>query len=294
MSVYQNSNISCSFENEGSNNGFESAKDMMAFKQEQYLHDAYLRSMPVELSSNEVNYIGVSIESKPNLNGGMAKHIEIPTICETCQLNISSSKTVQEGNKINFSKSDHLSKNPSSTQSQNSIEEKKTLITPNIINSSLEDAIKVEELKSTDKKNKRREIFKVEKLEISGSNLDKSDYRKTLKEVINLLQAWYCLRGKFKRTGYKKIPKKLTAVDAAKKMVKSKKTLDYYQLVIRKCLALGTRIKIVDFLNSNFGTFSQKVLNLYRELNKEDEKKIRIVNKSKELKLRLEHFIWDN
>jgi len=141
---------------------------------------------------------------------------------------------------------------------------------------------------------KKGNIFRIVK-EDNGLNSFKmnKEYKKNFKTVISLLKQWYQIRGKQSKVNSLNDKVYPNAKQSALKMGISKKTLDYYQLTIRKGIALQEKLKLEDYYNTSFGFFSNKVYSIYNSLSSEERERVDKKNKSTEVKQYLKNFILE-
>jgi len=131
---------------------------------------------------------------------------------------------------------------------------------------------------------------------LSAMKLNKKsgNYKKTLRQVVLLLKEWFILRGKEKTIVGKITDRSMTASEAAVKMGDSKKTLDYYQLIIRKAIALGERIQISNFLNLSFGYLAIEVTNIIKDFEGEKKEEFKDLSKSKKVKVGVFEYVMNS
>lgn len=140
------------------------------------------------------------------------------------------------------------------------------------------------------KESKKSPIFKIQKKRIKSN----ANYKKNLNEVILLLRNWYKVRGKDKTIHSKNINRSATASEAATNITISKKTLDYYQLILKKGinLKLISKDKTSNYSSESFGHLSKHVNEILQKQNENAKKEYKENSKTKKIKNELFELIW--
>ena len=121
----------------------------------------------------------------------------------------------------------------------------------------------------------------------------KNQYNKTLLQVFSLLKEWYNYWGKSKMINGKLTSRDMKADEAAEKVGISKKTLDYYQLELKKALFCNEKINLYSFLSKSFGDLSKEIHNELPKMEKysEEYKNMKKVLRTKEIQKKLFNLI---
>ena len=114
----------------------------------------------------------------------------------------------------------------------------------------------------------------------------KSQYNKTLEQVLVLLKEWYYLWGKSKMINGKLSDRNMKSDKAAAKVSASKKTLDYYQSDLKKAVYCKEKIDIKNYLHKSFGELHQAINQALPKMEKNsvERKKLKRALRTKEIK----------
>jgi len=163
-------------------------------------------------------------------------------------------------------------------------------------NSSPASETKIETPPSTkiDQFNSHGPVLRKQIFNISNTSQEPIKYKKTLRQVLSLLKQWFILRGKEKTIVGKITERKMTALVASKEMGESKKSLDYYQLVIRKGIALGDKIIISDYLDKSFGALYSEIESIIHQLEEMGKLELKYQIKSRKVKVGVFEFVMNS
>ena len=139
---------------------------------------------------------------------------------------------------------------------------------------------------------KMREEKNLHKL--SGKSKEKNSYGKSLSEVLDLVKQWYvkCDKEGMERDGKRYGTK--SAAQAAKELEDPhmKKSLDYYQLILKKAICLSD-FELNDYLDISFGFLAEGVKKSIKHLDEHQKIEFAKKTKSKEYSRKLTRTIID-